>query len=790
MSSPDTSHNFQASTALMLMLTKLSTKTGSKDDSMLQALLQALSMTLKVLYSKLTAATAPDPGLESVASTVYDMAEAITNEERPRSSVMSFLQEYSEDLIRVLEQIRVNVDSGHYEALSQLVAEIIVMEKVLLSETDQKGDTPVESDTIYDDEVSQNQRQFVSASSSGEHSPGALQTLVDGCPEYQASEHHISTFVVYTPSDASSTSSGATTALPQEEIETLESQFPDGGTIISVHYPYKAVVWIERHYDHPLLAYIRSRNLGGPIALMLSAETPALAIFGSILDVWVLRAAKLLSDLSKFAVMIRPLADNPFPDWAARHDQSSMQSVNPFSQGTQPLRRTAGKASRLRGGASESENEETRTSTLKKGPTHWVDVRLELSGTGTEYRVRLTTQLQFTTQEKNTDEHRVGNGDVPEIISWTRVSVTSDEDRIIPDRSYSAAGFVVYGQKILSCNNMDCEEFAPPNQTINVTETETTQKDLSGKIHLGAKPIAEIAAKKGKMKAKAVQNVNDRITPKCIVRHGRGQSWARDSKEYDSLLFSYESAPDLTSPEKGKKHPMIAEFSIGINVVNPEDPTSKQLPELTSFIARNQNNLWIEDDLLKSRGQGILVLTSTYIQNVQTPTALCVIENPKVVLGDTSLTDPPPTDTTPAPYNNDAAMAVAIEALSRSTMDEQPGLRRKITQMLGALPLFRRRQESDTDLPRLRLHEFIARGWDDTKNEWRRPIYPTLDANFHKAADASTSRWKVVVDGAKEPASNPHADGGIRAVPLETRSSPIPDDRMEIDESDVMAVAS
>jgi NAD(P)H-dependent FMN reductase len=42
----------------------------------------------------------------------------------------------------------------------------------------------------------------------------------------------------------------------------------------------------------------------------------------------------------------------------------------------------------------------------------------------------------------------------------------------------------------------------------------------------------------------------------------------------------------------------------------------------------------------------------------------------------------------------------------------------------------------------VRLHEYIARGWDASLDQWRLPIYPTLDRNFRPGA---TSSWKLEV---------------------------------------------
>lgn len=82
---------------------------------------------------------------------------------------------------------------------------------------------------------------------------------------------------------------------------------------MSAHRPIQAEGWVEDHYDDRVFQTARSIGLGGPIATMLSPGVPALAIFGSILDDRVLSFAKTLTDVSGFAVMIRPVGDNPVP---------------------------------------------------------------------------------------------------------------------------------------------------------------------------------------------------------------------------------------------------------------------------------------------------------------------------------------------------------------------------------------------------------------------------------------------------------------------------------------------
>lgn len=86
-----------------------------------------------------------------------------------------------------------------------------------------------------------------------------------------------------------------------------------GGCLISVHEPAVAEAWVENNYDSLLLKSIRNKDIGGPLAVMLYPNIPALAIFGSYEDTSVQRLAQRLVEVSSFPVMIRALLDNPVP---------------------------------------------------------------------------------------------------------------------------------------------------------------------------------------------------------------------------------------------------------------------------------------------------------------------------------------------------------------------------------------------------------------------------------------------------------------------------------------------
>ncbi|KAF7342150.1 putative serine/threonine protein kinase [Mycena venus] len=138
----------------------------------------------------------------------------------------------------------------------------------------------------------------------------AVGTESNASPQ-SAADAHISTFVIYTPEKMDKISNDREVPITPEDIKVVESSFPDGGLVVSVHRPTEAEAWVEDHYEDNVFQSARSSGLVGPIAAMLSPDVPALVIFGSILDDRVLSFAKTLANVSGFAVMIRPIGDDP-----------------------------------------------------------------------------------------------------------------------------------------------------------------------------------------------------------------------------------------------------------------------------------------------------------------------------------------------------------------------------------------------------------------------------------------------------------------------------------------------
>jgi hypothetical protein len=97
-----------------------------------------------------------------------------------------------------------------------------------------------------------------------------------------------------------------------DDFTLLSSQWNSGGCVLSVYDSDFADTWIDVHYDHALLVKLRQQGVGGPVAMMLSVESEALAIFGET-SARLVHLADELADISGFPVVVRPLGDDPHP---------------------------------------------------------------------------------------------------------------------------------------------------------------------------------------------------------------------------------------------------------------------------------------------------------------------------------------------------------------------------------------------------------------------------------------------------------------------------------------------
>ncbi|KAJ7723167.1 hypothetical protein B0H16DRAFT_1788098 [Mycena metata] len=215
------------------------------------------------------------------------------------------------------------------------------------------------------------------------------------------------------------------------------------------------------------------------------------------------------------------------------------------------------------------------------------------------------------------------------------------------------------------------DDFLRPNHISKTVNTITKQQTITAKVNAGPNPSGG-------------------ITPKWIVECEPGHEFKNKDDYYEELNFSYMNT-DL--------HPV-------------------------AFVTRNQTMLWLSNGSLKSKGIGIIVLTSliTYVYE----------------------TEVPPTDRAlPPPPGNPLALAIGVLPDTA-----EPRFLKQILNRVTKSPKVQREGPLAADIKTLPLYEFTSRGWDATRNEWRMPIYPSLSHCLRQAVKNSTLRtWNLKVVG-------------------------------------------
>ncbi|KAJ7174650.1 hypothetical protein C8R46DRAFT_92470 [Mycena filopes] len=288
-------------------------------------------------------------------------------------------------------------------------------------------------------------------------------------------------------------------------------------------------------------------------------------------------------------------------------------------------------------------------------------------------------------------------------------------------------------------NSLTSPNFTWPNQTAKKINTDLNLRTITAKLSAGLNPTGEVTFATNSGHNTAVEEQNDRVTPKWVVDSHAGHDFKEGKDYYEELKFSYMS----TSDSRREQYPLKVEFSMGINVDDLEKPANTNLPP-TAFIIRDQTMLWLSNRSLKSKGSGIIVLTSAYIAEIQAVDQLSIVEYPTLQLNSDSTLKVPVTDQTSA-MSPENRISVSIGMLPDKV---EPGLFKRLSSLVTKPLSNYKKPAPSSEIQSLPLFEFASRGWDATRHEWRMPIYPSLDHCLQQAVQNSTVRtWNLNIVG-------------------------------------------
>ncbi|KAJ7171634.1 hypothetical protein C8R43DRAFT_20638 [Mycena crocata] len=402
-------------------------------------------------------------------------------------------------------------------------------------------------------------------------------------------EHNVSTFVIYMPDKAFIPNDH--TAVRPVDVKFLQTHVTDGGTTSSVHASFHAVNWVEEHYDTPLFKSFRSVGLGGPIATMLTPDLPALAIFGSILDDQVVELAKMLCDTSKFAVMIRPVTDDPLvtfgkvqPDTASSAEESDFATADESDSGLEESDEEVPEGStgvfRLRGGARGKKRQKDTevvdsgyivpNGILRPDGAHRTYVTLHLQVNNTclyDMDIISKTMFKFQTERSEGPHSMTDPITRPQVISSVDFKVVTLPLQVLVDRSYSNIGLVVTGPNSIVGHQYLSRGFDQPAAI--ATHGAQTSTQSAGSLAVGlasASPTITATISHGRTMGKTIQLADNKPAPPCYVKHQPGKRWTSNDASYASYDIAWYPGTDAT----GSPNPLEIQFGIGIELRGKE----------------------------------------------------------------------------------------------------------------------------------------------------------------------------------------------------------------------------
>ncbi|KAJ7630141.1 hypothetical protein B0H17DRAFT_542003 [Mycena rosella] len=217
--------------------------------------------------------------------------------------------------------------------------------------------------------------------------------------------------------------------------------------------------------------------------------------------------------------------------------------------------------------------------------------------------------------------------------------------------------------------------------------------------------------------------------PRYLVDYEPGDEWDGAEKSYASFNIAYESQKAQLDIEPSHSDLQV-KTGMGINL-RPSG-LEQILPKI-SFINRNQVLIWVLDPTSKSRVRGIVVLMSSYLDNIRAKERLSIYEQEDIDLINTATLKKREATNEEHKPGTISVSIVNVQA---------PKARR-----LAIIPAFRARRQplvTPVDIP---PHEILARGWNATNNEWRTVLWPALDQNMQAAeAEGTSAAWKIKWD--------------------------------------------
>ncbi|KAJ6589589.1 hypothetical protein B0H19DRAFT_239316 [Mycena capillaripes] len=519
---------------------------------------------------------------------------------------------------------------------------------------------------------------------------------------------------------------------------------------------------------------------------MLSPFEPALAMFASVANPMVVNMVQSLAESSGFPVVLRPPGDNPALTLLV-HD-AERQNVPVQFGGT-----NGHNSERRHSRDGEDEEDERRSQESGDGgrrdpgpqnvasngddlntvdthqrhpsykgicgdgdgdgggggptlmdrkwdsPLHRIRVKLCLKlTTDLTYAVTIAYTFKFTINRET--EIPIDLKDLTQPLSQSEVVALVDfkietrprETQV--DRSYATIGFVAHRRESINEREFLHRGFDLPDRLYKRGQQRQIQRALKATLGFSqGSPLATANFSYNRNNDVMLEATDSKVMPRCRVSYETGDEWDEGHKSYSSYNIAYQPQDMRLDAERSEFHPLEVKVGMGINL-RPAG-SEKPLPQI-SFINRNQVLIWVSDPTSKARIRGIVVMMSSYLDDIQTNKKLDIYEREEIELNASHLTVPTTKEEPHKPGTISVSIA-EVQNYGASTLNKLGGGVLAFIAKLG--------QRYSTPPPTyIPPHEYLARGWDVNNNEWRNVLWPALDKCFRAAAlEGTTPVWNI-----------------------------------------------
>ncbi|KAJ7859320.1 hypothetical protein B0H14DRAFT_2746942 [Mycena olivaceomarginata] len=592
------------------------------------------------------------------------------------------------------------------------------------------------------------------------------------------------TFFIYSPHDDRPET--PVDSFTIQDSAFIQANLGAEGCLVSVHEPTEAASWTEDNLNDPVLTSIRNSGCGGPFAWMLSPTKPALAIFGSYNEPVVVNMAQTLAHSSGFPVVIRPPSDNPAltlltrntvppyfrsPDTGRDERRSNLndsregetevedeRSTEEPGGGAEPnghVLNSAEEQQPLDGGSQGSggeggggAGEPTTVDGKWEGPLHSTRVKLRLKphrDTARTCAVTIGYTYKFLVNRDSNIPIDLDNLShalsQPEVLALVDLKIETRKRETQVDRSYANIGFLAHRKNSINDRQFFSRGFDQPDRILKRGQQRQSQRGFQGVVGFSHGPVGTAAMSDNRTNGTTLEGTDTKALPKYRVLSEPGDEWDKDNKSYSSYDIVYEAQDIPLGDEQPDAHPLEVKVGMGINL-RPAG-SKKPLPQI-SFVNRNQVLIWVSDPTSKAPIRGILVLMSSYLDNIRTEEELSIYEQGEIQLGTEPLND----SKFESEEHEPGTVSLSVAQVEKH---DTPGSNK----FLATIPNFitkRGRGSSVSNLTDIPAHEYQARGWDVDNEEWRSVLWPALDKDFLAAErEKSAAVWKIQCPWDKAP---------------------------------------